>query len=102
MWFGEGYMTTWQKSTSILKKRFNQHGLTDMLEAVSVCQQAELLYPDLFKAVSVRKGTLHIALQKSKTMPFKMIEGKLLLDLNIFAKAKNLPPVEKVRLTFSE
>jgi hypothetical protein len=92
----------WHTTELILKKRMHQHGLSGIVEAGTVCLKAEALYPGMFQAVSVKNATLHVQLPKAKTMPFKMIEGLLLKELNIFIATKKLPPLKQIRLTFSE
>ncbi|MBU6389431.1 hypothetical protein KGQ71_02845 [Patescibacteria group bacterium] len=94
---------TWQKTETVLKRRINQHGLTDMVQAGRICAKAEELYPKLFRAVSVRKnGTLHLELDQKDVLEFKMIEGKLVAALNQFAEKEELPQINRVRLTFIE
>ena len=92
----------WQRTENILHRRLNQHGLTGQVQAGQICLQAEHLYPGLFRAVSVRQACLHLELERGQAILFKMIEGKLLQELAEFAKHKNLPEIERVRLTFTE
>ncbi len=92
----------WQTAENLLKKRFNQHGIAGTIEAASLCAQAELLYPGLFRAVSVRRSVLHLELEHSQALPFKLIEGKLIEDLNRFAEHRKVAGIERVRLTFSD
>jgi len=92
----------WHSSNNLLKKRFLQHGIAQTMDATSLCQQAESLYPGLFRAVSVRKSVLHVELNRSQAIPFKLVEGKLIEELNRFATTRQLPEIARVRLTFSE
>jgi len=84
-----------------MKRRLNHHGLTDMVEAGIILQEAERLLPGLFRAVSVKNQVLHLETSKANILELKMQEGKLLHDLNTFAALKKLPPLLRIRLTFS-
>lgn len=90
----------WKKTDSLLKKRLNQHGLLNVVEAGLVCKKAEELMPNTFTAVSVRNTTLHLEISKEQLMNFKLQEGKILKDLNAFVKLRNLPEITRIRLTF--
>jgi hypothetical protein len=92
----------WHTTELILKHRMRQHGLSGIVEAGSLCMHAEALYPEMFRAVSVRNSVLHLRLSKAKTLPFKMIEGLLMEQLNAFAAAKRLPLIRTIRLTFGD
>jgi hypothetical protein len=91
---------SWKKSDSIVSKRFTQRGLGGAIMAGLVCQEANRLYPNLFKAVSLKNGVLHLEISKSEQLNLKLIEGKLLAELNEYAKARNLPVPTRIRLTF--
>lgn len=84
-----------------MQKRMNQHGLGAILVAGQVCMQAEKLYPGLFKAVSLKNGCLHLEILKKDQLKLTMIQGKLINDLQTYAKAHNLPEINRIRLTFS-
>jgi len=93
---------SWKKTDLVLKKSFNQKGMGDLVTAGQLCRQAELLLPNVFRAVSFRNHILHIELSRAKTMTFKLVEGKLMLELNAYAKEHHLPEVSRFRLTFQE
>jgi hypothetical protein len=93
---------TWKKSDSLIARQLNHHGLADAVAASAVCREAERLYPGLFKAISLKNGILHLETDYAQQLEIKLIEGKLLDDLNRFADIKNLPPTSRIRLTFSE
>ena len=93
---------SWKKTDLVLKKSFNQKGMGDMVTAGQLCRQAELLLPDTFRAVSFRNHILHIELSRAKTMAFKLVEGKLMNELNQYAETHKLPEVKRFRLTFQE
>ena len=92
----------WHTTKTVLKRTINQHGLKPMVEAGQICLEAERLYPSLFRAISTRNQYLHLELKKADCPKFKLIEGKLLEDLNGFAVANNLPQITRIRLTYSE
>lgn len=84
----------------------NQHGLGGMIDAGQICRQAEIILPDLFRAVSVRKTLsnthiLHLELPKRNLISLKMREGLLLKELNLYADSQKLPRISRLRLTFS-
>ena len=93
---------TWKKSDSLIARQLSHHGLADAVAASAVCREAERLYPDLFRAISLKNSILHLETAYSQQLPIKLIEGKLLADLDGFVKTQNLPPVTRIRLTFSE
>lgn len=89
----------WQKTTVLLKKRLNQHGLGGILAATRVCEKARSLYPDLFEPVSLKNGCLHLEIEKKNQLALLMIQGKLLQDLQQFTYQEQLPVVERIKLT---
>ena len=91
-----------QTADSILRYRLNQHGLGGLVAAGALCRQSELLYPEMFHAVSLRQHVLHIELEQSRLLSFKQIEGKLLEDLNLFAERRRLPVVRRFKLTIPQ
>jgi hypothetical protein len=93
---------SWKKTDLVLKKRFNQHALGDLITAGQVCRQAEILLPDLFTAVSFRRGVLHLRLEMKHSLQFKLVQGKLMIDLNHYCETHHLPKVERFKLTFSQ
>jgi len=92
----------WKKTDSLLRRRANQTGMGDMLTAGLLCRQAELLHPDLFRAVSVRKGCLHLEVTAANAIAVKLVQGKLISELNRYGEAHNLPKVTRVRLTIAD
>lgn len=91
----------WKKTNSLLTTRLNQHGISERLIATRICEKARELHPALFEPVSFKNGCLHVELTKKNQLPFVMIQGKLLEELNSFTKAEKLPRIERVRLTIS-
>jgi len=76
--------------------------MSAMVTATQVCAAAEELYPGKFKAISLRKGSLHIEVSSAQLLPFKLVEGQLLQQLNQFASTHNLQPITKIRLTIND
>lgn len=96
-----------QRTSAILKKRFQQYGLGEIMDATNLCAQAEKISPDLFQAVSVRESKtgeniLHLKLSKANLIKFKLQQGHLLSELNLYAKSQNLRPIDRLRLTYLE
>ena len=90
---------TWNKLSNLVTKRHSQRGLGPSIAAGMICQKAESLYPDMFKAVSLRNGLLTIAVHTRNRLKFKLIEGALLAALTEYAAAEHLPNPERIRLT---
>jgi hypothetical protein len=76
-----------------------QRGLGPLVLAGQLCQEAERLYPGLFRAVSVRGETLHLEVCDSKLLAFKQIQGTLVDSLRGYANARQFPLVTRVKLT---
>jgi hypothetical protein len=91
----------WKKSGGLIGGQLNRMGLGPAVLAGTVCQHAETLYPNLFKATSLVDGVLRISLPIENQMQFRNIEGKLLADLKEFAVPRNLPIPTRVRLTIT-
>lgn len=96
-----------QKTSQILNRRLQQHGIKDMIDAAGVCSEAEKILPGLFTAISVRQSrtgevTLHLQLKKENLIALKMQQGTLLTRLNAFAKTRRHPDITRIRLTFLE
>lgn len=89
----------WKKSESLIGKQLHRHGLHRAVQAGLVCQEAERLYPNLFRATSVVNGSLRVTVPLEKQVAFRLIEGKLLQELQGFATARGLPVPTRVRLT---
>lgn len=90
---------TWKKGESLIGKQLQRHGLARAVTAGMVCQEAERLYPGLFKATSLVGETLKVTLPPENQIQFRLIEGKLLAELKAFAEARNLPIPTRTRLT---
>ena len=91
---------SWKKTDLVLRRRFNQHGLGPLLEAGQICRKAEQLCPEILRAISVRNTILHLAIKKENLLAFKLIEGRLITELNSYATEYRLPEIRRVRLTF--
>ncbi|HSI20325.1 MAG TPA: hypothetical protein VLA04_01260 [Verrucomicrobiae bacterium] len=92
---------SWKKTNNLIGNSLARHGLSAAVLAGTVCQEAERLYPGMFRASSLVNGTLNIHLPLENQMKFRHIEGKLLQDLKIFTTGKNLPVPTRIRLTIS-
>lgn len=93
--------------SDLITKRLNQHHLMPVITAGKICQQAEkiafeLNKPGLFTAISVKNGTLHLKVHPAKLIELKLIQGKLLEDLNSWLLTQKLPPLRQIRLTIEE
>jgi hypothetical protein len=89
----------WKKSDSLIGGQLRRHGLSRAVTAGIVCQEAERLYPNLFKATSLVGETLKVTILPKNQIPFRLIEGKLLAELQAFAEFRSLPFPTKTRLT---
>lgn len=92
----------WKNTDNLLRRRANQQGMGGILTAGLLCRQAEILYPGMFKAVSVRAGSLHVQMRPDQAIAFKMIEGPLLATLNQYGATHSLPKITRVRLTLDD
>ena len=92
----------WKKTDALLMRRLTQYGLTEMVEAGLLCQKAEELLPNLFRAVSVKNNILHLEIPRSQVLHLKMREGWLMDELNTFSLQKGLPLISHIRLTFTQ
>ena len=92
----------WKQIDVLARHRLAQHGLSSITIAGLLCRQAELLYPNLFSAVSVRKGVLHIQVEDTSLLLFKKIQGPLVQGLNVYAVKLKLPSIQAIRLTVVE
>ena len=92
----------WKKTETILNIQLNRRGLAPMVAAGLLCQEAERRYPGQFKAVSLRASTLHVTVSHSQLLAFKLIQGKLLSELQLFTKEHSLPHVARIRLTITD
>lgn len=79
-----------------------KHKLSKEIVATNICVEAEKMFPGLFRAVSVKNNILHLELKMQDMMNFKMIEGKLLTDINTYSKSNSLGLIEQIRLTISD
>lgn len=89
----------WKKTDSIVSGNMQRQGLHKAIAAGTVCQEAEKLYPGLFKATAVVNDTLRITVAPEKQIDFRLIEGKLLEEIQAFATPRNLPVPTRIRLT---
>jgi hypothetical protein len=93
---------SWKKTDTILNAQLNSRGMAPIIIGTQLCQESERLYPGQFKAVSIRKNILHLHVSHAQLMAFKLIEGKLLQDVNRFATTQKLPLINKIKLTISD
>lgn len=91
----------WKSASSLGTSQHTRRGLQASLVAGQLCIHAEKLYPDLFHAISVRNEVMHLETPAQQVMKFKLIEGKLLKELQAYAQGKNLPVVTRIRLTIA-
>jgi hypothetical protein len=97
----------WSPLSDLIPKRLNQHHLMPVITAGKICQQAELIAlnlkkPGLFQAISVKNGILHLKVHPAKLIELKLIEGKVLEDLNLWLLTEKLPALKRIRLTIEE
>lgn len=92
---------SWKSTKTILGAENNRRGLQPSIMAGLVCNEAEKRYPSLFRAISLRRGVLHLEISKKNQLELRLIEGKLLEELGVFAKERNLPLPTRIRLTFT-
>lgn len=62
----------------LLPKSLNRRGIGSQLNAVEVCRFAQSLYPGLYRAVSVRDGTLKLEVAAAQLASFRLVEGAVL------------------------
>ncbi len=91
----------WKKSDSLISNQLLRHGLGPTVIAFTLCQEAERLYPGLLKATSFVDGTLRVSVLRENQMAFRIIEGKLLAEMKVFATEKKLPVPARIRLTIT-
>lgn len=91
----------WKKTDDLLRIRLNQHGLGELVQAGLICREAENLSANIFEAVSVSNGILHVNITKQNQLKLLMVQGKLLKDLKTFCTAKNLQEIKRIRLTIT-
>jgi|GEM_PF-5316674 len=94
-------MNTWNKASSLASDLNTKRGLQASVLAGALCKQAELLYPGLFHAVSVRKGVLRLEVPAANMIQCKLIEGELQKELQTWAARHNFPVITKVTLTIT-
>lgn len=92
---------SWTSPKEMFTKQ-KKHKLSKEILAVNICVEAERMFPGLFKAISVKDKTLHLEIKAQDIINFKMIEGKLLTDLNTYTKNSSLDSIEQIRLTTSD
>jgi len=91
---------SWQKGEGIVGRQLRHHGLSGAIAAGQICQKAESLYPEMFKALSCREGVLKLEVPREKLVALRLVEGKLLKDLQAFALEAHLPSPARIQLTF--
>lgn len=91
---------SWQTSKSLLQKRLAHYGLSESVQAGLICDFASALHPELLEVLFLRKNALHVKVLPGKKVAFTMIRGKFLSQVQEFAKEKNLPVPQEIRLTF--
>lgn len=82
-----------------LESHGRRRGVGGAVAAGLVCHEAEKRYPDLFRAVSLKSGILHLEIFKKNLLQFKLIEGSLLRELQDFSTKRELPVPSRYRLT---
>jgi hypothetical protein len=92
----------WKKTDALFNTQANRQGLGKALNAGMVCQEAERLYPQLFKATSLVGNTIRISVLVENQMSFRLIEGKLLIELKAFAEPRTLPVPTRCQLTITQ
>lgn len=90
---------SWHRIDKLTHRSFTRRGLDASILAGRICHQAEALYPNLFRAISLRNETLHLEVAASQQLAFRMVEGKLLQELANYATTHQLPTVKRIRLT---
>lgn len=90
---------SWKKSDSLFGRQLRQHGLGKAVVAGMVCQEAERLYPGLFRATALVNGALRVTVTPENQIPFRLIEGKLLEELKAYTTPRQLPIPTRIRLT---
>ena len=89
----------WKKTENIILSHLSRHGLGPAIIATNIGQEAEKMYPELFRSISFKGGYLHLEVPRKKLLSFKMVQGKLLKDLNVYCKDRSFPVINDIRLT---
>jgi hypothetical protein len=92
---------SWKKASSLASNQYAKRGFQASVLAGAICKEAEIRYPGLYRAVSVRKGIMHLEVSPAKIMEFKMIEGTLLKELQTWATKTGFGIVTGFRLTIT-
>jgi len=94
-------MNTWNKASSLASASHAKRGLQESVVAGALCKQAETLYPNLFHAVSVRKGIMHLEVTAANLLACKLIQGQLLQQLQTWAARHDFLVPSGIRLTIT-
>jgi hypothetical protein len=92
----------WKHISSLATNIHIKRGLQASILAGVLCKEAEKLYPDMFHAISLKQGRMHIEIEPSKLVSFKLIEGQLLTSLQAYSKKHGLPAITGFTLTLSQ
>ena len=92
---------SWKKVSALATEVHSKRGLQTSVVAGALCKQAEMLYPDLFHAVSVKKTIMHIEVTPQNCIAYKLIEGQLLQGLQTWAKRHGFTVVTGFTLTIT-
>jgi hypothetical protein len=90
---------TWKKGSGLIGGSLSRHGLSQAIAAGLVCQEAERLHPKMFRATSLVNGVLRVTVPLRNQAELRLIEGKLLRDVAVYATQQNLPVPTSIRLT---
>lgn len=90
---------SWKAAGNLAARNHASRGVGASVAAGLVCQEAERLYPGLYKAVSLRNGTLKLAISPENLVACKLVEGDILARTAAFAKERSLPVPTRIRLT---
>ena len=93
---------TWKHISSLATNIHIKRGLQASILAGVLCKEAEKLYPDMFRAISLKQGRMHIEIPPAHLVSFKLIEGHLLTNLQIYGKKHGLPTITGFTLTLSQ
>jgi hypothetical protein len=89
----------WNKLSKIATSKQATQGLSPMVAAGMVCLEAEKFSPGLFRAISLKNGTMTLQVALPKRLSLTLVEGQLLSHLKTWATERNLPFPTRFRLT---
>ena len=90
---------TWKHASSLASSQHSKRGIQASLIAGSVCLKAEKDYNGLFHAVSIKNRRMHIEIEQRNLVNFKLVEGKILKEVQAFSEAAGLPRLTGFTLT---